>query len=755
MKKLCSLFLALLMLLSLLPAAAFAATDEAAEAAEGLYSLGLFQGTGTNADGTPIYSLDRVPTRNQAIIMLIRLLGREEEALAGSYETPFTDITSANMAQYIGYAYENGLSNGVSATAYGGERTVKANQYITFVLRALGYVSGEDFTVSEACRFADSIGLTNGEYTASGKFTRGDVALVSLHALYMEKKSGGHILDTLPSRIEYKDLLAAVNAGRRAEMAREESFDGFTDYLVEDPSAKALLTQAEIDALRSPSRGVAATVSYADAVADVELFFRALRYAYGAYYYFGGDDAFFAARDKVLASLKGKNSISGKALSELIFSQLLFVKDSHFSIDAMRTTNDSSVRYEYCYCRGQAFAKDENGYYKTVGGKKWYFVSCSDSTVTLEPTLLSTGELCYSPVRFRPLQGAAANDTLLLQSKSGTRTESIHWELSVPYAEQNLHTPDTELLQSGDIAYVGVRTFDKSYTEELSRFAASGSEMKDAKLLIFDIRSNSGSGDNFFPDWIKNFSGEEAETMGCFSTRHSALAHHEPVAIGEEHYSHVFLPGKLIENDTPILVLLDDNCGSSGENVLNRLRTLDNVIVIGSNSAGFKVCGNMAGYSLPRSGIPFQMGCSLGFYRHFENIDDRGYTPDVWCSPADALSAALLMAKRYGLAEAKDLQGLQAQLRESEERHRTITLKTGRDIIHAMDGFGFGRGTGYYDVCVDGVKTGDFTVSCSDPSVCSVRNANGRLCITVVNGGQDCYITVTCGQSSADFRFHC
>ena len=172
MKKLCSLFLALLTVLSLLPAAAFAAADEAAEAAEGLYSLGLFQGTGTNADGTPIYSLDRVPTRNQAIIMLIRLLGREEEALAGSYETPFTDITSANMAQYIGYAYENGLSNGVSATAYGGERTVKANQYITFVLRALGYVSGEDFTVSEACRFADSIGLTNGEYTAGGKFTR-------------------------------------------------------------------------------------------------------------------------------------------------------------------------------------------------------------------------------------------------------------------------------------------------------------------------------------------------------------------------------------------------------------------------------------------------------------------------------------------------------------------------------------------------------------------------------------------------------
>ena len=755
MKKLCSLFLALLTVLSLLPAAAFAAADEAAEAAEGLYSLGLFQGTGTNADGTPIYSLDRVPTRNQAIIMLIRLLGREEEALAGSYETPFTDITSANMAQYIGYAYENGLSNGVSATAYGGERTVKANQYITFVLRALGYVSGEDFTVSEACRFADSIGLTNGEYTAGGKFTRGDVALVSLHALYMEKKSGGHILDTLKSRIEYKDLLAAVNAGRRAEMARAESFDGFTDYLVEDPSAKALLTQAEIDALRSPSRGVAATVSYADAVADVELFFRALRYAYGAYYYFGGDDAFFAARDKVLASLKGKSSISGKALSELIFSQLLFVKDSHFAIDAMRTTEDRSVRYEYCYCRGQAFAKDENGYYKMIGGKKWYFVSCSDSTVTLEPTLLSTGELCYSPVRFRPLQGAAANDTLLLQSESGTRTENIRWILSTPYAEQSLRTPNTELLQSGDIAYVVVRCFDQNYSEELNRFAAAGADVRGAKLIIFDIRSNTGGGDEFIKSWIKNYSGEAAEVKECFSTRHSALPLYESAAIGAEQFSHIIFSGKVIENDTPILVLVDDKCGSNGETALAMLHTLDNAISIGSNTGGFEVCGNVAGYSLPRSGIPFQMGCSLSFYDHIENTDDKGYAPDIWCDPKDALSAALLMAERYGLAEGDELQGLKAQLRESEERHRTITLKTGRDTIQAMGGFGFDWGTSYYDVYADGVKISDFTVSCSDPSVCSVRNANGRLCITVVNGGRDCYITVKCGLSSADFRFHC
>ena len=46
--------------------AAFAASDEAMQAADSLNDLGLFNGTGTNADGTPIYELDRAATRSWA-----------------------------------------------------------------------------------------------------------------------------------------------------------------------------------------------------------------------------------------------------------------------------------------------------------------------------------------------------------------------------------------------------------------------------------------------------------------------------------------------------------------------------------------------------------------------------------------------------------------------------------------------------------------------------------------------------------------
>ena len=70
---------------------AFAATP-AATAAQKLDDLGLFQGMGNNADGTPNYGLDQTPTRAQAVTMLVRLLGKEQEAQNSTYSAPFTDV---------------------------------------------------------------------------------------------------------------------------------------------------------------------------------------------------------------------------------------------------------------------------------------------------------------------------------------------------------------------------------------------------------------------------------------------------------------------------------------------------------------------------------------------------------------------------------------------------------------------------------------------------------------------------------------
>ena len=189
MKKLISLVLTLVLMCSMIPAA-HAASDEATQAAQTLYELGLFRGTGTNPDGTPIFDLDRTPTRNQAVIMLVRLLGKEEESLAGNWNLPFTDVAKNSTAYpYIGYAYANGLTNGTSATTYSGGNPIRANQYITFVLRSLGYVSGEDFQVSAAWELSDKLGITDGRYNQHTAGARNPINLRHREHVILRKES--------------------------------------------------------------------------------------------------------------------------------------------------------------------------------------------------------------------------------------------------------------------------------------------------------------------------------------------------------------------------------------------------------------------------------------------------------------------------------------------------------------------------------------------------------------------------------------
>ena len=181
MKKLLPLLLAVLTALCLGGGAlALDMEDPYLSSAEALHDLGLFQGAGTNADGTPIYDLDKTPTRNQALIMLARLLGKEAEAKNGTWDIPFTDV-SAEMKPYVGYAYANGLTKGYTAESFRGTQRIPGNQYVSFLLRALGYESGKDFEVAKATELSDKIGLTAGQSLAN--FTRGDVAQLSAAAL--------------------------------------------------------------------------------------------------------------------------------------------------------------------------------------------------------------------------------------------------------------------------------------------------------------------------------------------------------------------------------------------------------------------------------------------------------------------------------------------------------------------------------------------------------------------------------------------
>ena len=196
MKRFRSLGLALLLVWALSVPTLAVSAEEAQPSAQLLYNLGLFRGTGTNADGSPQFSLNRAPTRAEAATMLVRLLGAEEQALAKSWTTPFTDVPDW-AKPYVGYAYTKGLTNGVEPTRFGADSTVTAGQYLTFLLRALGYRDSTDFSWETPWTLTDELEITNGDYSGKHEFLRADAAVVSARALHAKEADGQTLLEHL------------------------------------------------------------------------------------------------------------------------------------------------------------------------------------------------------------------------------------------------------------------------------------------------------------------------------------------------------------------------------------------------------------------------------------------------------------------------------------------------------------------------------------------------------------------------------
>ena len=168
------------------------------EAAQKLNTLGLFQGVGTNADGTPDFDLDRTPTRVEGVVMLVRLLGRDKEGQKGGWTSPFTDVP-AWASSYVGYAYNNQYTKGTSDTTFSPMLPLDAAQYLTLVLRAMDYTDGEDFQWDSPWTLSNQLGITAYDPAKPGTFTRGTAALWAWNALSAQTASGAWLVDRLVS----------------------------------------------------------------------------------------------------------------------------------------------------------------------------------------------------------------------------------------------------------------------------------------------------------------------------------------------------------------------------------------------------------------------------------------------------------------------------------------------------------------------------------------------------------------------------
>ncbi len=166
------------------------------EKADTLYELGLFRGTDSG------YDLDKTLTREQAVTILVRLLGEEENVLESKFDGKFIDVADNRWSYpYVMYCYENNITKGTGDNTFSPEDEVTAEQFVTLVMRLMGY---EDTEPENALEESVYMGMLNTEVVReldkSANFLRDDMVYVVYRSLMCNISDGTRLADFLAEK---------------------------------------------------------------------------------------------------------------------------------------------------------------------------------------------------------------------------------------------------------------------------------------------------------------------------------------------------------------------------------------------------------------------------------------------------------------------------------------------------------------------------------------------------------------------------
>ena len=241
--------------------------------------------------------------------------------------------------------------------------------------------------------------------------------------------------------------------------------------------------------------------------------------------------------------------------------------------------------------------------------------------------------------------------------RSGTKIARKHKDVGKNFA--GTHPIKTKLCKD-NIAIIGFNTMLKTdeFRDIITDFQTN--DLPQSKSLIIDLRGN-GGGNSFYSDRFAYFlCGKQIDsikkayvrtTPEAKKVQKEAYPSASWAGIPESEKLQLWRKGLCFKIDTkqaymkPIFILTDEHTGSSAEMFLLRMVHHPMVTVIGDNSAGMEVYGNMARGFLPHSNITVSVGMNYRILE-YDNFELHGYKPDIKCkNGVDALEIALSKSK--------------------------------------------------------------------------------------------------------------
>jgi len=202
MKRIMSFVLALILLMS--TSTIVSAENPYQSQGEFLNKLGVIIG-----DGKDNLNLDGKLTREQMVVIISRLYGKEDVAKNYKGVNVFKDLGSkqSDYIPYILWARNEGLIVGMTSTEFGYGQPVTVQQFQTVLLRALGY-NEEAKNWSNVPTLAQNLGIMKDlNFPPSKTLTRGEASAMIYNALALPVKGSTvsllAVLNLIPLDISY------------------------------------------------------------------------------------------------------------------------------------------------------------------------------------------------------------------------------------------------------------------------------------------------------------------------------------------------------------------------------------------------------------------------------------------------------------------------------------------------------------------------------------------------------------------------
>ncbi|MCG8515810.1 MAG: S41 family peptidase [Halanaerobiales bacterium] len=484
--------------------------------------------------------------------------------------------------------------------------------------------------------------------------------------------------------INFHNIISKVNQERKT-ILESETINDINQYTYSVTGNKEGFADEEIDTLLQPREVTQSMISREDALEDADYLFRLLKYVYGGYGYYGGDKVFDQAKQKVINSINKKDTLSIIDLKKIFLKHLSFITDGHMKIG--RTFVNKKHVLEY-YCNQQIEVSSNNqGFYYLVDNERRYIksINCDNEVEKyLKLSINEDGELVY----YIGLLQNDGNAMELLPIEYDLNSQINKDEIKLTKVERKIKQELTAFEEKTieGIPILTCRKFhDQLEDNTLKYFVESGLKFKNEKVFIIDLRGNTGGSGLWSEFWFENYTGviphtgissfkrfsklylyrekrKQNNEIGQFLEKYNMPKLNELVknyygsrskAIGNKAYNTLefdMARSKWVNNENIIFVLIDKGVASSAEDFVEQLKTLDNVVFVGSNTKGCTDIQDQLRVYLPNSNLSVYFGVGLVMikqYPHF--IDGVGYEPDLWLDNDDILERVIKLINRYDL----------------------------------------------------------------------------------------------------------